>query len=270
MGSVTVASDEEHQTVVIPRSPEEAVGSFGDGAGVTVMGGGTILMPELTAGRLKTDRVLLLARAGLDQIRDGAGTLTIGAAVRVSQLLDAPEPLGATARHLADPEIRNQATLGGNLCAPPGPDFPRGDLQAPLIALGARVRSTGAGGERTEPVEDLLTGDAGTRLVLEVAVPTGRRGASAAVRRPHAHSYTILAVSASVAADGSDLRVAASGAGPHAVRLRSVEARGLDGDAARALDDVQPFDDALASAWYRRKMLPVLVARAFSQLKEHV
>src|SRR5439155_25548662 len=114
------------------------------------------------------------------------------------------------------------------------------------------------------------TGDAGARLVLEIEVPIGRRGGSAAVRRPHAHSYTILAVCASVAADGSDLRVAASGAGPHAVRLRSVEAAGLDGDPVRALDDVQPFDDALASAWYRRKMLPLLVVRALSQLKEHV
>ena len=47
-----------------PTSPAEAVAAFGDGAGVTVMGGGTILMPELTYGRLRPTRVLLTGRAG--------------------------------------------------------------------------------------------------------------------------------------------------------------------------------------------------------------
>jgi carbon-monoxide dehydrogenase medium subunit len=262
---VTVAATKE-QTVVIPQSREEAVAAFGDGSGVTVMGGGTILMPELTAGTVRPERVLLLARAGLDQIRAAGDRLTIGAGVRLAQLVDAPEPLGAAARNVGDHEIRAQGTIGGNLCAPPGRDFPRGDLQAPLIALGATVRSAGAGGERSEPVEDFLAGDRSSRLVLEVEFDAGRRGAFATVGRPHAHSYTVLAVAASVAGDGSDLRVAAGNAGPYAVRLRSVEAGGLEGGRQRALDGVSLVDDALASAWYRERMLPVLVDRALSQL----
>lgn len=253
----------------MPRSRDEAIAAFGDGSGVTVMGGGTILMPELSAGRAEPVRFLLLARAGLDQVSDDGGRLRIGAGVRIAELVDAPEPLGSAARRLGDVEIRNQATIGGNLCASPGPGFPRGDLQAPLIALGATVRSTGAGGERGEPVEDFLSGEPSGRLVLEIELDaSGRRGAAASIRRPHAHSYTPLAVAASVAEGGSDLRVAVSGAGPRAVRLRSVESGGLDGDPKRALGDVTLADDALASAWYREKMLPVLVARALSDLKE--
>jgi CO/xanthine dehydrogenase FAD-binding subunit len=266
---VTVAATEE-QTVVIPQSREEAVAAFGDGSGVTVMGGGTILMPELTAGTVRPERVLLLARSRLDQIRDEGTYLTIGAGVRLAQLVDAPEPLGAAARNVGDHEIRAQATIGGNLCASPGRDFPRGDLQAPLIALGATVRSAGAGGERTEAVEDFLAGDPSSRLVLEVVFDSGRRGTSAAVGRPHAHSYTVLAVAATVADGGSDLRVAAGSAGPHAVRLRSVEDSGLDGDPKRAAEGMTFTDDALASAWYREKMLPVLVGRVLSELKERV
>jgi carbon-monoxide dehydrogenase medium subunit len=253
------AAAHEEQNVVIPRSRDEAIAAFGSGSGVTVLAGGTIVMPELSAGRLRPDRVLLLGRAGLDEIHEEGATLVIGAGVRVADLADAPEPLGSTARQVADPEIRGQATLGGNLCSGPGQDYPRGDLQAPLIALGATVRSVGAGGERSEPVEDFLDGDVSARLVLEVEVPTGRRGASAAVGRPHAHAYTTLSVAASVAADGSDLRVAATGAGPHAVRI-------ADPDAATT--GITFADDALASAWYREKMLPVLVARALSQLEE--
>ena len=265
---MTVAASEE-QAVVIPRSRAEAIAAFGSGSGVTVMAGGTILMPELTSGRLRPNRVLLLARAGLDEIRTEGASLVIGACVRLVDLGNAPEPLGTAARRVADPEIRNQATIGGNLCARPGPDYSRGDLQAPLIALGATVGSAGKGGERTEPVEDFLRGDPSTRLLLEIDVPTNRRGASAAVRRPHAHAYTILAVTASVAEDGSDLRVAVAGAGPQAVRLTSVEKGGLAAaDPNAANGDVTVVDDALASAWYRQKMLPVLTARVLSQLKE--
>ena len=64
--------------------------------------------------------------------------------------------LAAAARDIADLEIRGQATVGGNLCAPPSPENPRGDLQTALLAVGAQVRCAAAGGERTEPVEEFL------------------------------------------------------------------------------------------------------------------
>jgi CO/xanthine dehydrogenase FAD-binding subunit len=60
------------------------------------------------------------------------------------------------ARHVGDPQIRAQATVGENLCSQSSADAPRGDLQAPPIALGAAIRSAGAGGERREPIEDFL------------------------------------------------------------------------------------------------------------------
>jgi CO/xanthine dehydrogenase FAD-binding subunit len=254
--------------VVVPTSREEAIAAFGDGAGVTVMGGGTILMPELNYGRLRPDRVLLLQDAGLSGIRRDGSSLTIAAMTTVAELEEAPEPLASTARDIADYEIRGQATLGGNLCAPPG-EGPRGDLQAALIALGAQVRSAGKDGERTEPVEDFLGSDITGRLVLEVELEEPRRAGHASLRRPHAHSYTILAVS--VAETGDGVRVGVTGAGPKAIRARSVEqalAGGATADdaAAKVLDDAQPHDDALASAWYRERMLPLLVRRALDNL----
>ena len=72
--------------VVIPTSPAEAVTALGDGDGVTVLAGGTIVMPELTHGRLKPDKVLMLARSGLDTIERDGGTVTIGAACSVAAL----------------------------------------------------------------------------------------------------------------------------------------------------------------------------------------
>ncbi len=248
--------------VVIPTTPDEAVTAFGDGSGITVLAGGTIVMPELTHGRLKPGKVLMLGRSGLDKITRAGGTVTIGATVPVSALEELDEPLASAARHVADGEIRAQATIGGNLCAGPGADAPRGDLQAPLIVLGSLVRSTGAGGERTEPVEEFLAGGSAGRLVLDVSYDEAdRKAAYAAAWRPHTHHYSILAVAATKT-DG-ELRIAASGAGPHAVRLMSAE---QSGEPADALNDVDPPDDALASAWYRKTVLPKLVTRALDDL----
>lgn len=256
--------------VVVPASRDEAVAAFGNGDGVTVFAGGTILMPELNYGRLRPDRVLFLRGAGLAGIERDGTTLRIGAMTPVADLEQAPEPLAAAAGHVADYEIRAQATIGGNLCAPPGDESPRGDLQAALIALGARVRSAGAAGEQTEPVEEFLAGDRTGKLVLELELEEPTRAGHASLRRPHAHSYTILAVAA--AESGGGIRVGVTGAGPTAVRARSVEealagGAGAEDAAAKIGADTQPHDDALASAWYRSRMLPVLVRRALDNLE---
>jgi CO/xanthine dehydrogenase FAD-binding subunit len=256
--------------VLLPTTPAEAAEAFGDGAGVTIVGGGTIVVPELAHGRLRPSRVLMLARSGLDGITRGKGTVTIGAGCTIAELEAGDEPLATAAAHIADPEIRGQATVGGNLCSAASADAPRGDLQAPLIALDARVRSTGAGGERTEPIEEFLAGGVG-RLVLDVGYDDIPRATGyAAVSRPHAHHYTILAACATKT--NGTIRVAVTGAGPTGLRCPSVELAAAQGASAseaaeRALADVQSLrDDALASAWYRGRVLPTLVARALADL----
>src|SRR4029453_14092093 len=65
--------------LVVPASRDEAVAAFGDGSGVTVFGGGTILMPEINYGRLRPARVLMLRDAGLSGIDNKGSGLTIGA-----------------------------------------------------------------------------------------------------------------------------------------------------------------------------------------------
>jgi aerobic carbon-monoxide dehydrogenase medium subunit len=256
--------------VIVAASAGEAIEAFGDGAGVTVVAGGTIVMPDITHRRRDAERVALIGNAGMSGIRSEGGRTVIGAGTTLADLSDAVEPLGTCARRVADIEIREQATIGGNLCAPPGVESPRGDLQAALLALDADVHFTGAGGERTEPVEDFLASGREGRLMLDVSFAEPEAAATATVRRPHAHTYTILQVCAARAR--GEVRVAVSGAGPTAVRSRAVERALADGDdaaaaAERVLDDVTPHDDALASSWYRSKTLPVLVRRALNDLR---
>jgi carbon-monoxide dehydrogenase medium subunit len=252
--------------VLFPTSADEAASLYGDGAGITVVGGGTILLPQIAAGSEKPERALMLHGAGLGALRIDDDRVTIGAMVSIAELADVPEgALASVARDVGDGEIRLAATVGGNIAAPPAADAQRGDLGAPLIALGARVRSTGSGGERVEPVEDFLAGDRTGRLVLDVQYDRfDRRSGTASLRRRHAHSYSIAVVVACARADGSDLRVGVGGVGPTGVRCRTVE---QSRDAADVLRDVNPVDDAVASAAYRRTVLPKLVREALDQLE---
>jgi CO/xanthine dehydrogenase FAD-binding subunit len=98
--------------------------------------------------------------------------------------------------------------------------------------------------------------------VLDVSYDDApRQTGYAAAWRPHAHHYTILAVAA--AKRNGDLRVAATGVAPHGVRLPAVEQGGSGDD---ALAGLELRDDALASAWYRARLLPRLVERALAML----
>jgi CO/xanthine dehydrogenase FAD-binding subunit len=254
--------------LLTPTSPAEAAAAFGDGTDVTVMAGGTILLPELTYGKLRPTRVLMIGRAGMSGVDAANGAVRIGAGTPIAGLADAPEPLVTASRHVADGEIRAVGTIGGNLCTTAGPSAPRGDLQAPLLALGARVTSTGAGGETTEDVEAFLEHGTG-RLVLSLEVPGGQAFGYARLDRPHTHHYTMLAVSAVRGEDG--VRVAASGVGERSQRLKGVESALAGGAsaadaAAHATEGLDLPTDALASAWYREQMLPLLVQRALGQL----
>ena len=258
--------------ISMPTSAADAVQVFGDGRDVTVFGGGTILMPMIAYRRYRSGgRTLMLGRARLDEISEH-GRVAIGAMTTLAALAESGvEPLATAAGDVADAEIRAQATLGGNLCAPPSRGGPRGDLQAALLATGAEVRCAAAGRERTEPIDEFLAGlDGEPRLVLGVEFERPRRAAYLSQRRPHTHSYAVMSVACAELADG--VRVAAAGVAPRAVRLRAVERALADGAAAEqasaeALDGLEPEDDALASSWYRQEVLPVLVRRAITQLR---
>lgn len=253
--------------VLSPLSGDDAVALFGDGSNITVIGGGTIVIPELTSGSRTPSKTLMLGNAGLDTISREGGRVTIGATTPISALVDFAAPVGPCAAGIADGEVRSQATLGGNLCAGEGAEVPRGDLQGALLAVGATVRSAGADGTTEESLDEFLP-KRGSRLVLAISYDEPVTGAFVAYERPHAHDYTALAVSAARHADGST-RIAVTGAGAHGLRLTSAEALAHDPAAAGAAAnaDVSPRDDALASAWYRGKILPTLVTRALTQLQ---
>jgi CO/xanthine dehydrogenase FAD-binding subunit len=267
MATASLVVTEAVETL-IPGNEAEAVAAFGDGVDVVVVGGGTIVLPEITYGRLRPRKALLLKDAGLSGIKRDGSRVTIGATTPIEDLVELPAPLGPCAANVADLEIRGVATVGGNLCAGEGGDAPRGDLQGAFLALGAAVRSAGEGGIEEEPLEDFLE-RRDSRLALDVSYEEPAAGAFAGLDRPHTHDYTALAVSAARSGDGT-VRLGVSGVAGHAVRLPTAEGNADDPPAAgvAALSDVTFADDALASAWYRERVLPVLVRRVLTELKE--
>ena len=262
----------EAPEVIVAASREEAVSAFGDGSDVTVVAGGTIVMPEITHGRLQP------APGAAHRPRRPVGRDAASRAARRSArrrrsptLQDAAEPLGTCARGLADLEIRGQATLGGNLCAPPGAETP---ARRPAGGA-ARARRPGALDRRRRRAHRAGRGlpGRGARRAARArrrASPSPRpaRARASAAPTPTPTRSCASVPHASAASCASPSRAP----GPTAVRSRAVEgavADGADSAAAaeRVLDDVTPHDDALASSWYRSRTLPVLVRRALDDLR---
>ena len=269
----------------IPRSIDEAVGLLRQhGTDLVVMGGGTSVMGMINDGLLFPSKALSLARAGIDGVHDADGVIVIGAATTIARLaqLDRLPLLAQAAGMFGAPAVRNMATVGGNLFAAP----PAGDIAVPLLALDAQVELAGPHGRRTLPLDQFFTGlgqtaRAADELVVALHVPhTSGQTAYLRYGRRQANTPAVVAVAVRVvsAANGtvSDARIALGAAGPHPLRARQAETvligQMLDTSsiataAAAAQAECDPPTDALASSWYRRRMVGVYVRRALEQIR---
>ena len=182
--------------------------------------------------------------------------------------------LRPAARSVGGPAVRAQATVGGNLFAPP----PYGDFTAALLALDARVSVQSGYSPREIPIDEFLRDrDSQSRAVVagvELARPRGERSFRflkvSKVRPKGVSLLTIAARLEDSAGRLAGVRVAYSNMGPAPMRAvaveRALEGRRLDrptvdAAAAVATDSCSPPTDAIASAWYRREVLPVHLSR---------
>ncbi len=267
----------------LPQSVDEAVGLLAEhGPSLLVMSGGTLAMPLINEGVSMPEVVMGLRRAGLDYVENSGGSLKIGAAATMTQMLaqDAIPLLREAAHSIGGWAIRNMGTVGGNLFAPP----PSGDLAAALLALDATLKLVSKQGERNLPLAEFYTGFLTTALepgeiVAEIAIPLPQ-GKTVYLKhgRKHANTPAVVTVAAHLVLNGGQVetaRLALNGVGPHPLRAKNAEAalagKALDeaaiGAAAQAAAaECEPFTDAIASEWYRRKMVDVFVRRALTQL----
>ncbi|SNS75413.1 CO or xanthine dehydrogenase, FAD-binding subunit [Asanoa hainanensis] len=255
--------------VHVPDDVSAAVRLLAGGA--TAIGGGTCVLPWLNDYASPPTELVSLRRAGLSGIRLHGDTVEIGAATTLAQVEhdDRLEDLNAVVRSIASTPVRNLATVGGNLFA----RQPHGDLAVALVALDARVTLVDETGSRELPVEELTNG-AGlvTTVTFELPRPGTFRYVKAARRRYN--SASLVTVAATVTEEEGTVtgaRIALGGVGPRVIRAHAVEAalvgQELTADTVRAAGEagrgeIEPADDAYASAWYRTRVFPVHLRRA--------
>ena len=233
-------------------------------------------------------RALISLRSipGLDGIEMGPptriGALTLVADVLAHKGIAARFPTLTQACHLfASMQIRNAATVGGNLCNA----SPAADLAPPLLVHDAIVRLSSPGGAREMPLEEFFLGPGRTALALgevltDVLLHPPPDGAATTFLRKTRVRMDIALISVAVRLDLEGARckaarVAAGAVAPTPLRLKAVEAL-LEGESitpqlaaeagALAAQSVEPVDDIRTTASYRRHMVGVYVKRAIEEL----
>lgn len=270
----TVATDLANAIDLLARS----------GGDAKLLAGGQSLIP-LMRFRLATPSLLIdLSRvSGLDRIAED-GELTIGALVREADLetnaiVRQRYPILAdTSRVIADPLVRNLATVGGNLAH----GDPANDHPATMLALRASVVARGPQGERVIPVDELFIDTFTTSLqpdevLTEIRIPKAkaRSGGAYVKLERRVGDFAIAAVAAHLALDDRG-RVEAAGigltnVGPTAIRARRAEEalvgrapdeKAIAQAASEAAAAARPVDDTRGPADYKRDVVRVLTGRA--------
>src|SRR6266566_3068707 len=275
-----------------PATLAEAVAlltRFGEGA--KVLSGGQSLLPLLKLRLGTAEHLVDIGRiGGLEYVREDGGFLRIGGRTRESvlersELVRSRYPILAdTARVIADPLVRNRATVGGNLAhADPANDHP-----ATMLALRAEVVAQGSKGERVIPIDQFFTGLFATALAgdeilteIRIPVPPNRTGGAYLKLERKVGDYATAAAAAQVTLDGSGtftrVGLALTNAGPVPARAAAAEEylkgrRANDAAIAeaarRAAEASSPTADRRGSVEYKREMGRVLATRALKKALE--
>jgi carbon-monoxide dehydrogenase medium subunit len=275
--------------MVLPTSVEECLRALADrGPDARVVAGGTDLVPQLKAGMLQTGCVVDLS--GVKQLRqlaraNGSG-LRIGAAVtartleRDAAVKKAYPALSESGALVGSVQVRNLATLGGNLCNA----APSADMAPPLLALDAEAVIAGPNGTRRVPLASFFLGVRRTvlepgELLVEIVVPDPRPHRGGNYRRHTPRRELDIAVvgvaSQLTLAQGvcTKARIALAAVAPTPVRATAAE-RLLEGQpvtpelieraAAAAVEAARPISDQRGSADFRRHLVQVLTRRTLT------
>jgi aerobic carbon-monoxide dehydrogenase medium subunit len=252
-----------------PASVQEAVRLLAERDGARALAGGQTLINVMKARVASPDFLVdLHDLKDLRGIELGAdGTLEIGAMTTYADLVDSAEArarpiLGEVCAQIADVQVRNRGTIGGNICS----NDPTNHLPPLLVAIGATMTIQGSDGQRSVPAEEFFLGVYMTaagpgELLTKVSVPPGKSDGFASV--PIGRDGTcIVNVAASL---NGEARVAIGCVDAVPVLVRPTS---TDDDVVREAvrgANLEPPSDVHASADYRRQLAEVLAVRAVAQ-----
>ncbi|HLF02791.1 MAG TPA: xanthine dehydrogenase family protein subunit M [Anaerolineales bacterium] len=255
--------------------------------------GGTDLLLKMKAGKLAPKAIINIKR--IPELRGVSfnGHLMLGALTTLEEIRCSPvirehySALSDAANTMASVQIRNLATVGGNMCNA----APSADLAPILIALNATAVIAGANGERRVPLDEFFTGPGKTVLgvgellvSLEAPPPDGPSLYLKLSPREHM-DIAVVGMGLSIRWGGSSTaaptkicesaRVVLGAVAPIPLRARNAEAEltghtltadRIERAATLAAEEAQPIDDVRGSAWYRRRMVETLTRRGLLEL----
>lgn len=259
---------------------EEALQILSREKDTKVLAGGTDLVVDMKVGRYKPRVVLDIT--GVKELRfilDEGDRIRIGALTRIQEIVESSivrrkiPVLAEALSELGSWQIRNMATIGGNLCNA----SPAADSAPPLLVHEAKARLTSLEGSREVSLEEFFTGPGSTvmrpdELLQEVIIPRGRsRGSSFIKISRVSMDLAIASASTYVEVDGdsiTNVRVALGSVAPRPIRARRCEAaltgRRINESTLREVaeivaSEISPIDDVRSTAWFRREVSKTLV-----------
>lgn len=275
-----------------PKTVPEALAllqQHGDDA--KILSGGQSLIPMMKLRLARPGYLVdINAITGLSYIKEEGGFLKIGGLTREaelesSSLVKSKYPLLMdTATVIADPQVRNMATVGGNLAH----GDPANDHPATMIALGAQIVATGAKGERVIPIEEFFVTLFTTALQhgeilteIRVPVPAAKSGGAYFKVERKVGDFATAAAAVQLTLDGGGavqkVGIGLTNVGPTPIKARKAEdfLKGKKPDAATiaqagqlASEEAQPSSDLRGPAEYKKGLVKELTKRALSRAVE--
>ena len=280
------------QTYFQPTSVEEALELLQQYAGkARIVAGGTDVLVELQRGvRPTTTLIDITALRDLKYIREENGYILLGAltthndVIASSTCVQQALPLAQACWVVGAPQIRNRATITGNLVTA----SPANDTITALTALGAELVLIRRGSERAVALDDFYPGFRRTvlqpdELIREIRIPTmqaNQRGLFLRLGLRRAQAISVIDFAIVLTFDEAvvtDARITLGSLAPTIVHARNVEAylqgKQLDEGVCReagqlAVNDASPIGDVRGSATYRQATLAALVTQALQQIAE--
>ncbi len=275
-----------------PKTIPEAIALLqrhGDEA--KILSGGQSLIPMMKLRLARPGYLIDINHvSGLAYIKEEAGYLKIGGLTReadleASDLVRSKYPIILdTASVIADPQVRNLATIGGNLAH----GDPANDHPATMLALGAQVVATGPRGERVIPIEDFFLSLFTTALKhdeilteIRIPIPPPRSGGAYLKLERKVGDFATAAVATQVSVDDKGIcqkaGIGLTNVGPRPLKAKKAEdfLRGKKLDEANirqaaqlAAEDSQPSSDLRGPAEYKKGLVKELTKRALTRALE--
>jgi carbon-monoxide dehydrogenase medium subunit len=275
-----------------PKTIPEAIGflqQYGDDA--KILSGGQSLIPMMKFRLARPAYLIDINRiSGLSYIREEGGYLKIGGLTREAELENSPlihakyPILADTSRVIADPQIRNLATLAGNLAH----GDPANDHPATMMALRAEIVAMGPGGERVLPVDTFFVTLFTTLLEhdeivteIRIPIPPQRSGGAYFKLERKVGDFATAAAAVQLTIDGSgacqNVGIGLTNVGATPIRAARAEEflRGKALDEANitqaaqlASEEAQPSSDLRGPEEYKRALVKELTRRALTRAYE--